>query len=308
MGEGDAMTERIGFIGIGAMGKPMVENLLRASYKITVYDIDESRMIRPVEEGAVAATSCKEVAQRSDVIITMLPSSPHVREAILGKDGVIHGVTTGATLIDMSTIDPITTREIADILRDHGVSMLDAPVARGVPAAVAGTLAIFVGGDEKAFRSCFRILSVMGNDIQYVGGTGAGEVVKIVNNLILAINVCTLSEGLVLGIRAGVKPEVLFKALTRGSANSYALQNHFKNCVFKGKFEREVFPVEYILKDLNLALRTAEKFHIPQYFGALAVQSYQTAAASGLGDQYYPVVVKVLEKLSGVEVRADLSG
>jgi len=304
---GSGMKEKVGFIGLGAMGNPMVENLLKASYPLTVYDIDEMKMNGPVQRGAMAAVSCKEVAEKSEVVITMLPSSPHVEQAILGEDGVLEGLSNGTTVIDMSTIDPITTREIADILSSRGIGMLDAPVARGVPAAVAGTLAIFVGGDSETFRQFLPLLSVMGKDVQHVGGIGAGEVVKLVNNLILAVNVCTLSEGLVLGVKAGVAPGVLFNALSKGSANSFALQNHFKNCVFKGKFEKGVFPVEYILKDLNLALKTGENYHIPQYFGALAVQTYEAALAAGLGNRYYPVVVKVLENLTGVEVRADLS-
>jgi 3-hydroxyisobutyrate dehydrogenase-like beta-hydroxyacid dehydrogenase len=148
----------------------------------------------------------------------------------------------------------------------------------------------------------------MGTDIDHVGESGAGEVVKLVNNLVLAINVCALSEGLVLGVKAGVKPDVLFKALSESSADSFALQNHFKRFVYQGKFEKQVFPVEYILKDLNLALKTAESVHVPQYFGALAVQAYESAVAAGYGDRYYPVVVKTLEDLTGVEVRADLEG
>jgi len=300
------MKEKIGFIGLGAMGRPMAENLLKAGFAVTAHDIKKDKMKGLAERGAELAGSCKEAAQKSDVVITMLPSSPHVKEAILGKDGAIEGLREGTTVIDMSTIDPVTTREVSNILSRHGVEMLDAPVARGVPAAVAGSLAIFVGGNRESYEKYLPILSVMGKDILYVGEIGAGEVVKLVNNLILAVNVCILSEGLVLGVKAGVEPEILFKALSEGSANSFALQNHFKNCVFKGKFEKEVFPVEYILKDLNLALRTAENFHIPQYFGALAVQTYEAAMAAGFGDRYYPVVVKLFENWGGVEVRGDL--
>jgi 3-hydroxyisobutyrate dehydrogenase len=300
------MTETLGFIGLGAMGGPMAKNTMKNGYSLIVYDIDKSRMEALVEEGAGSALSCKEVAEKSDIIITMLPSSPHVRQAILGDGGVIEGIREGSIVIDMSTIDPVTTREIEKTLSDRRVKMLDAPVARGVSAAVAGTLVIFVGGDEDTFQRCKAILSTMGTDIEYVGESGAGEVVKLVNNLVLAINICALSEGLILGVKAGVKPDVLFRALAHSSANSFALQNHFKNFVYKGKFEKGVFPVEYILKDLNLALKTAENYHIPQYFGALAVQAYETAVAAGYGDRYYPVVVKTLEDLTGVEVRADL--
>jgi len=300
------MKEKIGFIGLGAMGSPMAKNLIKKGCELMVYDIVKERMETLVQEGAEAANSCKELAERSDVIITMVPSSPHVREVVLGGEGVIEGIKKGSILIDMSTIDPVTTREIAKILSERDVKMLDAPVARGVSAAISGTLAIFVGGEKEIYERCKPILSAMGEDIDYVGESGAGEVVKIVNNLIIAITMCSLSEALVLGVKAGVEPDILFKALSKGSANSFVLQNHVKKFVLNGKFEKEVFPVDYIMKDLDLALITAEKYHVPQYFGSLAYQTYESARAAGYSEMYYPVVIKTLEKLAGVEVRADL--
>lgn len=300
------MKEKIGFIGLGAMGAPMSQNLLKKGYKLTVYDIVDERVEAVARQGAEAVTSSKEVAERTDVIITMLPSSPHVREVILGTAGVIEGVTRGSIVIDMSTIDPVTTREIAEILLDKGVKMLDAPVARGVPAAIAGTLAIYVGGEEEVYEKCKDILSAMGTDIHYVGGSGAGEVVKITNNLIVATTVCSLAEALVLGVKAGVKPDILFRALSTGSANSFVLQNHVKNSILKGKFEKEVFPVDYMIKDLDLALITGAKYHVPIYFGSLACQAYELARAAGYSERYHPVVIRPLEELTGVEVRADL--
>ena len=299
------MKEKIGFIGLGAMGAPMARNLIRNGYHLTVYDIVPEKLAGVAKEGAKTATSCKEASGEADIVITMLPSSPQVREAVLGKKGIIEGVKKGSIVIDMSTIDPLTTQEVEKQLSRKGVKMLDAPVARGVSAAVGGTLTIFVGGDRELFEKCKDILLSMGTDIHYAGETGAGEVVKIINNLILSINVCALAEGLVLGVKAGVKPDTLFNALSQGSANSYALQNHFKNFVFKGKFEKGVFPVEYIIKDIKLALKTAESFHIPQYFGSVALQAYEAAVAAGYGEQYYPVVVKCLEDLMGVEVRTE---
>ena len=222
------MKEKIGFIGLGAMGAPMSENLLKKGYSLTVYDIVGERMRPLVKGGAAAARSCREVAERAEVIITMVPSSPHSREAILGKDGVIQGAKKGSIVIDMSTIDPVTSREIAKTLSDKGVKMLDAPVARGVSAAVAGTLAIFVGGEKEVYEQCRDILGAMGTDIHHVGDAGAGEVVKIINNLIIATAMCSLSEALVLGVKAGVEPGTLFKALSQGSANSFVLQNHVR--------------------------------------------------------------------------------
>jgi 2-hydroxy-3-oxopropionate reductase len=300
------MGRRIGFIGLGAMGSPMSKNLLKKGYPLVVYDIIKGRVEDIAKHGAQAAGSAKEIAERSDVIIIMVPSSPHVREVVLGEGGVIEGAHEGSTVIDMSTIDPMTTREISQILSERGARMLDAPVARGVPAAVAGTLVIFVGGDEKTYEECRDILAVMGTDIYYVGDSGAGEVVKIVNNLIVATTMCALSEALVLGVKAGVKPDVLFKALSSGSSNSFVLQNHVKNCVLKGKFEKEVFPVDYMIKDLNLALATGSRYHVPLNYGALASQMYEVARAAGYSERYHPVVIRPLEQLAGVEVRAEM--
>lgn len=300
------MKEKIGFIGLGAMGSPMAQNLLKRGYTLTVYDTLNERMKLAVEKGAEAAKSSKEVAERSDIIITMLPSSPNVREAFLGQEGIIEGVKPGSVAIDMSTIDPVTTREIAQILSGKEVKMLDAPVARGVPAAVAGTLTIYVGGEEEVYKACKDILAVMGTDIHYIGGPGAGEVVKIINNVMVATTMCSLAEALVLGVKAGVKPDVLFQALSTGSANSFVLQNHVKNCVLKRKFEKEVFPVDYMIKDLDLALLTGAQYHVPLYFSSLAHQAYEAARAAGYSECYHPVVIKPLEELTGVEVRADL--
>lgn len=298
--------KKVGFIGLGAMGSPMSQNLVRKGYDLTVCDLIAKRVEPLKKMGAQVADTPREVAEKSDVVITIVLSSPDVRAAILGENGVIEGIKEGATVIDMSTIDPVTTREVSKKLSDKGVKMLDAPVARGVKAAVAGTLAIFVGGEKEVYEQCQEILAAMGSDIEYVGDIGAGEIVKIINNLIIAVSICSLSEALVLGVKAGVKPDVLVKALSKGSAGSFVLQNHIKKFVLQGKFDKEVFPVDYIMKDLDLARHTAANYHVPQYFGSMAYQAYEWARAAGYRERYYPVVIKVLEALAGVEVRAEL--
>jgi len=297
------MKEKIGFIGLGAMGLPMSKNVIRKGYSVTAYDIAKPRLDELVAFGAARAVSAEEVAGQSEIVITMVPSSPHAREAILGEKGVIRGIKEGCVVIDMSTIDPVTTRDIAEKLSAKGVKMLDAPVVRGVRGATEGTLAIYVGGEAAVFERCKAVLSAMGTDIEYCGTIGAGEIVKIMNNLLIAVTMCSLSEALVLGVKAGVEPSVLFKTLSKGSANSFVLQNHVKNFVMKGNFAEGVFPVDYIMKDLNLAMVTAEKYHVPQYFGSLAYQAYEFARAAGYSKQYYPAVIQILEKLVGVEVR-----
>ncbi len=287
------------------MGLPMCKNVIKNGYPVTAFDIVPEKLDEIVAFGAARAGSARGTAERSDIIITMVPSSPHARESILGKEGVIQGAKAGSIVIDMSTIDPVTTRDIAEKLAEKAIKMLDAPVVRGVRGATEGTLAIYVGGEPEVFEMCKPLLSTMGTDIEYCGGTGAGETVKIINNLIIAVSVCSLSEALVLGVKAGVKPDILYNTLSKGSADSFVLRNHVKKFMMQGKFEEGVFPVDYIMKDLNLAMLTAEKYHIPQYFGSLAYQTYELARASGYSKQYYPVVIKVLEGLAGVEMRAE---
>jgi 2-hydroxy-3-oxopropionate reductase len=286
------------------MGGPMAKNLVKKAFRLTVFDVVTEKMEPLKTMGAEVATSCKEVAEKCPVVITILPASAHVKEAVLGKMGVGEGIQRGSVLIDMSTIDPMTTREIADILGAKGVEMLDAPVARGVPAAVAGTLVIYVGGKKEVFDRHREILAAMGTDIYHVGDIGSGEVVKIVNNLMVAVTTCALAEAMVLGVKAGVKPDILFEALSSGSGNSFVLQNHYKNNVMKGKFEEGVFPVDYMLKDLDLALSTGNKLRVPLHFAALSAQQYISAGASGESKKYHPAVIRPLEKLAGVEVRA----
>jgi len=298
------MGENIGFIGLGAMGKPMAINLVKKGYSVTVFDIRQEPMDALQEGGAKTASSSKEVAENSDVIITMLLSSPHVEAAVLGKDGVIEGVREGSVLIDMSTIAPETTRKVGEILAGKGVKMLDAPVARGVRAATDGTLAIFVGGEKKIFDKCEPILSVMGTDISYVGKLGCGEVVKLVNQLILTSTVAATAEGMVLGVKGGVDPDTLLAVMGTGSANSFALQNHFKRFVMKGNFGENIFPTEYMLKDMGLVLETGKDLEVPLILTAVTNQLLEYTKASGRRKNYFPVMVQILEEIAGVKVRS----
>lgn len=299
------MKKKIGFIGLGAMGKPMATNLLKKGYQVKVFDLclmsDDEGYWRGL--GAEIGRSSKEASEHTDIIITMLPRPENVRAAVLGESGVIQGLRKGGIVIDMSTIDPLTTQEVAAALTEKGIEMLDAPVARAVKAAQDGTLAIFVGGKREVFDHCKDILGAMGTDIFYVGGIGNGEVVKIVNNLILAGTIFILSEALVLGVKAGVRADILYEALAAGSAGSFALKHHVGNAVMKGAFQKGVFPVAYMLKDLGLALSMGNSLHLPLNLTALTAQFYQHAMASGDGNRYHPVVIRTLERLAGVKVR-----
>lgn len=237
-------------------------------------------------------------------MITIVPAASHVKAAVLGPGGVIEGIRPGATLIEMSTVDAGTISEIAGPLSDKGVQLLAAPVVRGVKGAINGTLAIYVGGDPADFERCKPLLATMGTDIEYCGGVGSGNTVKLINNMIVGISVCVLSEAMVLGVKAGVDTGVLFNSLSKGSANSFVLQNHIKNHVLTGDFSEDMFSIEYEMKDLALALATADDVQVPQRFGALAYQTYEKASSLGLAKKYYPAVIQVLERLAGVEVRS----
>ncbi|MGQ9695026.1 MAG: NAD(P)-dependent oxidoreductase [Thermodesulfobacteriota bacterium] len=297
------MSKVIGFIGLGAMGKPMALNLLKKGFELSVYDIVPEKMSALTSSGARRASSPKEVAAQCPVIITILPGPQEVRLAVLGDEGIIAGIRPNSTLIEMSTIDPLTSREVAAKLAQKEVNMLDAPVARGVPAAIAGTLSIFVGGKKEVYEDCLEILKVMGTDIFHVGEVGCGHVVKMINNLILASTVGVLSEALVLGVKAGVNPKILFEALCTGSASSFALQNQIGQSVLKGLFPEGRFSVDYMMKDLGLALETGKSLHVPLPFTALAMQVYESARAVGKSKKYYPVVITQWEELTGVQVR-----
>lgn len=297
------MIHKVGFIGVGEMGAPMARNLIKAGFELWVSDIVLQRVDALVKAGANAARSPSEVAKNTDVSITMVPASSDVREAVLGETGLIHGIASPHIHIIMSTIDPMTVKEVASKLAEKGAKTLDAPVARSRAAAEKGTLAIFVGGEDDVYQTCLPLLKAVGTDILPVGELGNGQVVKIVNNMVLGVSVAVLSEGLVLGVKAGVDPDTLVESLMAGSADSFALRNHIKTYAMKDNLEGR-FPVNYIMKDLELALSTGKHHNVPLMFTAIAQQMYERARASGWGHLYYPVILHDLENLTGVKVRS----
>jgi 3-hydroxyisobutyrate dehydrogenase-like beta-hydroxyacid dehydrogenase len=299
--------ERIGFIGLGAMGLPMMRNVIRRGYAVTAFDIARNRLDMAVADGASRAASCRAVAEQSDIVISIVPTADNVRAAILGHDGVIEGARPGLTVIEMSTVDAATVEQVAAALSARQVDCLGAPVVRGVKAAVNGTLAIYAGGDPEVLERCKPLLSSMGSEIAYCGSVGTGNTVKLVNNMVVGITMCVLSEAMVLGVKGGVDTDVLFDCLSKGSANSFVLQNHVRNHALKGDFSEGMFSIDNEMKDLALALSAADGLHVPQTFAALAYQTYQQARALGLSKHYYPAVIEVAERLAGVKVRSTAS-
>jgi len=293
--------EKIGFIGLGIMGKPMAKNLLKAGYPLWVYDHGPAKVEELVQAGATGATSAKEVAGSTEVIITMLPDSPDVEQAVFGKDGVAEGVNPGAIFIDMSSINPLASKRIAAELAKKGVEMLDAPVSGGEPGAIEGTLAIMVGGKEEVFRRCLEIFKAMGKSIVHLGEVGAGNFAKLVNQIIVALNLEAISEGLVLGVKAGLDPQGLFEAIRGGLAGSKVLEAKAP-MIFDGNF-KPGFRIRLHHKDLNNALSAAKDLGVAMPVTGLVQQMLVALINDGKGDCDHSAIVTFLEQLSKVEVR-----
>ncbi|MFA9948942.1 2-hydroxy-3-oxopropionate reductase [Dentiradicibacter hellwigii] len=290
----------IGFIGIGIMGRPMAKNLIKAGYALTVYD-----KFAPTDDlvalGAVAAKSNKDVAAQSDIIITMLPNSPHVKEAVMGEDGVLEGARPGAILVDMSSIAPSASQEICAAAKAKGVTMLDAPVSGGEPKAIDGTLAIMVGGDKKTFETVKPILEKMGSSVVLVGDIGAGNVTKLANQIIVALNIAAVSEALVLATKAGVKPEAVFDAIKGGLAGS-TVMNAKVPMILDGNF-KPGFRIELHIKDLQNALDTAHNLNVAVPLTANVMETLQALKVDDMGANDHSAIVRFYEKLAKIEVR-----
>lgn len=246
---------KIGFIGLGIMGKPMAKNVLKHGYDVIVYNRSRASMDELAAEGAATASGPKELAERSDVVITMLPDSPQVEEVITGPGGVIEGIASGATVMDMSSINPVVTRRIAKRLAENGVTMLDAPVSGGEIGAIEGKLAIMAGGPEEAFARVRPILAAMGTTITRVGEVGAGNTVKLINQIIVAVNIASISEAFAFGKEAGIDPRIAYEAIKGGLAASRVLDNKIQ--LIADETFKPGFRVELHKKDLNNALLLA---------------------------------------------------
>ena len=214
------MTMKVGFIGLGIMGKPMSKNLLKAGYSLVVADRNPEAIADVIAAGAETASTAKAIAEQCDVIITMLPNSPHVKEVALGENGIIEGAKPGTVLIDMSSIAPLASREISEALKAKGIDMLDAPVSGGEPKAIDGTLSVMVGGDKAIFDKYYDLMKAMAGSVVHTGEIGAGNVTKLANQVIVALNIAAMSEALTLATKAGVNPDLVYQAIRGGLAGS----------------------------------------------------------------------------------------
>lgn len=294
------MKKRIGFIGLGVMGKPMAMNLIKAGYQLTVWNRTRSKMDDLVKMGAAAGESPKDVAEKSDIVITMVTDSAAVESVILGPSGVIEGVREGMIVIDMSTISPSVTKKVAAKLKEKGVEMLDAPVSGGDIGAQQGTLSIMVGGSEEVFKECLPIFEVLGKRITYMGTNGMGQATKLCNQVICALNIEAVCEGLMLGAKSGLDLEKLLSVVTAGAAGSWMLSNLGSKMV-KRDF-KPGFKIIHQQKDLRLALTQASELNLPLPGTALVNQMLRAAEAAGMGEKGTQAAIVAMEKIAGFKI------
>jgi 3-hydroxyisobutyrate dehydrogenase len=297
------MTEtRVGFIGLGIMGRPMAKNLLKAGFPLTVFNRTRSRAEELAKLGAQVAESPRAVARQSDIIITIVTDTPDVRAVILGQEGVIEGVRPGVLVIDMSTISPQVTREIAEALRAKNVQMLDAPVSGGEKGAIEGTLSIMVGGEAESLERARPVLAAMGKSITHVGPNGMGQVCKLANQIAVGIQNLSMSEALLFAAKAGADPAKVMQAIQGGAGSSWAFHN------LAPKLLRRDFSPGFMVKlqqkDLRLVLDAADQLNLALPGTALTHQLYQAVEARGLGDEGNHALVQALEALAAMEVKA----
>jgi 2-hydroxy-3-oxopropionate reductase len=290
------MAERVGFVGLGIMGKPMATNLMDAGYKLTVHNRSPEKANELGEAGASVANSPKEVAENADIIITMLPDSPQVSEVVAGEGGVLEDIKEGSLIVDMSTISPVVTEELAEALKEKGASMLDAPVSGGDVGAIEGTLSIMVGGEEEDFQRAKPLFETMGKTITHVGPVGAGQVTKAANQVVVALTIEAVSEALVLGSAGGVSPEKILDVLSGGLAGNKVME------VKREKFLSHKFEpggkVEFHSKDLGIALAAGREYGVVLPVTAIVDQMFNSLMARGRGGWDHSALLTFIENLA----------
>jgi 2-hydroxy-3-oxopropionate reductase len=294
------LADTVGFIGLGIMGRPMAKNLMGAGYDLVVYNRSPEKAEELAGEGATAAGSPREVAEACDVVVTMLPDSPQVEEVLTREGGVFEGVREGALIVDMSTISPVVTEELATKAKERGASLLDAPVSGGDVGAIEGTLSIMVGGDEGDFERARPLFEVMGKTVTHVGPTGAGQVTKAANQIVVALTIEAVSEALVLGSKGGVAPEKILDVLGGGLAGNKVMEvkrEKFLSHTFDPGFRSELHH-----KDLGIALAAGREYGVALPVTAIVDQMLLTMGRKGWGGEDHSALLKVIEDLSQHEI------
>ena len=295
------MKKKIGFIGLGIMGKPMSKNLLKAGYSLVIFDFNKNAVAEVAALGADIGKSGKDVAEKSEIIITMLPNSPHVKSALFDVDGIVEGAKPGTIVIDMSSIDPMVSKEISARLKEKKIDFIDAPVSGGEPKAMDATLSIMVGGEEKIFEQVKDILFKLGTSVVLVGDIGSGNVTKLANQIIVALNIAAMSEAFVLATKAGVNPEKVFTAIKDGLAGSTVL-NAKAPMVLNRNFKAG-FRIELHIKDLMNAMDTAHKIDVPLPLTGQVLEMMQALKVDGKEKNDHSGLIQYFEKLAGIEVK-----
>ena len=288
---------KLGFIGLGVMGEPMCRNMTKAGQgSMTVFDLSADPVSRLQEAGAQKADTVADVAKAADIIFLSLPGGQEVEKIILGDDGLLANGRSGQIVVDMSTCPVAIARKAAERLESKGMIFADAPVARTRQAAIDGTLSIMVGSDDKTFNRIQPILAAAATDISHCGGVGAGQVVKLLNNMLLIQSVVAIAEAITIGERAGVNREVLADALSKGSGDSFALRNHGRKAMLPGEFPVGAFGTDYALKDITYALELAGDCGVESPAGELAKSMLKRTSEAGYGQEYFPVLIKLIEE------------
>jgi len=290
--------KKVGFIGLGIMGKPMAINLIDAGYSLNI--LDSNKATRDLtQKGATAFSTCKDVAENSEIIITMLPDSPEVNEVVFGDKGVLAGIKSGSVFVDMSTIAPSTAREVAEAMLIKGVDALDAPVSGGQVGAETGNLSIMVGGKQSAFDTVKPLFDVMGKSAVLIGDAGAGQLTKACNQMIVGMTIQAVAESFTLAKKAGVNLEKMREALLGGFAQSRILDLHGQRIIDRN-FDPG-FKLKLHRKDMNIALMAGKEFKVPLYGSALVASQMDAALAAGWDEKDHSALALLMEKLSNVD-------
>ena len=292
---------KIGFIGLGSMGSLMSAQLVRSGYDVIGYDILPLALSEAAKNGVVPASSSSQVAAECDSIVCMMPQSSDTRVALFGDHGVHENLRPGMLILDMSTGSPTDTKDIYSQLKACGVSFVDAPVSGGVVRAADGTLSIMASGDRDAYSRALDIFNVLGKSVFYVGESGTGHTIKLINNMLTGINLAGICEAMVMGMKAGLDPELLLSIINSSSGMSYSSKMKMEKFVFPRKFDKG-FKVRLQLKDMKLATDLAKDVGAPVVLGNVAKEYYMAAYAAGMADEDSSAIVKLLENICGVEV------
>lgn len=291
---------KVGFIGLGIMGKPMSINLLKAGHEVIVNDIFEDNAKDVVAQGATFYSTAAEVAAECDVIITMVPNSPQVREVVLGEDGILDTAKPGTVIIDMSSIDPVESQAIGAEAAKKDVELMDAPVSGGEPKAIDGSLSVMVGGKKETFDKYYDLLMDMAGSVVYVGELGAGNIAKLANQIIVALNISAVSEALTFAKKLGADPELVFQAIRGGLAGSTVLDA--KAPMMLARNYEPGFRIELHIKDLTNALNAAHNVNAAVPLTAEVMEFMQSLAAHGDAGDDHSALVKFYEKISNIEL------